>query len=411
LSVHKVMRKNGKTVHIVHWREAGHKRNRAFTLRKDALAFDREVTRRRQLGSLAVQQLTATSPTLAEWIVQHWTPEHGVTLAQSTRDRYANVYACHIEPTLGSTPLSEITVRTLRAWQAGRIAAGVNPGSIAKARTFLSSVLRHAAESEAIAANPLSVVRAPRNGQRDSVRPLAPATVEAVRRELLDPAPREIGASSPGQRARRRYELVAPGTPATRRRDALIVSILAYAGLRPGELRALRWSDIGEATINVQRGADDDGRVKTTKNCQGRSVRLLAPLAQELREYRLSVGRPPAAGLLLPGDDGRAWTKAQWQCWRRDRWQPACRAVGLDPAPRPYDCRHSFASLLLAEGRQPRWIADQLGHTLAVLLSTYSHLIAEFEDRPNIDAEREILAARGAERASGVQGRAPGGRP
>ena len=56
--------------------------------------------------------------------------------------------------------------------------------------------------------------------------------------------------------------------------------------------------------------------------------------------------------------------------------------------------RHSFASLLLAEGKQPIWCAKQLGHTLAVFLSTYAHLIDEFEGRERIDADAEIAKAR-----------------
>src|SRR5437763_16163137 len=76
--------------------------------------------------------------------------------------------------------------------------------------------------------------------------------------------------------------------------------------------------------------------------------------------------------------------------WRADRWAPACRGAGLDPAPRPYDLRHSFASLLLAEGRQPLYVARQLGHSLAVLLSTYAHLIDEYAEGDGIDAEAEI---------------------
>jgi integrase len=86
--------------------------------------------------------------------------------------------------------------------------------------------------------------------------------------------------------------------------------------------------------------------------------------------------------------------------WRADRWAPACRAVGLDPVPRPYDLRHSFASLLLAEGRQPLYVARQLGHSVAVLLSTYAHLIDEYEDAERIDADAEIAKAR---RQVGVQ--------
>ena len=53
-----------------------------------------------------------------------------------------------------------------------------------------------------------------------------------------------------------------------------------------------------------------------------------------------------------------------------------------------------MASLLLAEGRQPLYVSRQLGHTLAVSMSTYSHIIVEFENRPRISAEDEIAKAR-----------------
>jgi integrase len=236
----------------------------------------------------------------------------------------------------------------------------------------------------------MSLVRPPASGQRDAVVPLAPVTVEAIRAAQLNPQPREVAANA----RRSRYVLPAPGDPRTRQRDAVIVSVLAYSGLRPGEARALRWGDVGENVINVQRACNPDGSIKTVKTGQRRSVKLLAPLARDLREYRLAVGRPPESALLMPDADGQPWTKTDWQCWRADRWAPACRAAGIDPVPIPYALRHGFASLLLAEGRQPTYVARQLGHSVAVLLSTYAHLIDEYEERSSIDAEREIESAR-----------------
>jgi integrase len=152
---------------------------------------------------------------------------------------------------------------------------------------------------------------------------------------------------------------------------------------------------VREKTILVQRAANPDGSIKATKTEHHRSVRLLGPLADELREYRRAADRPSATKLVLLDDDGEAWDKSAWQMWRVDRWAPACRAAGLDPVPRPYDLRHSFASLLLAEGRQPAYVARQLGHSLAVLLSTYAHLIDEYSEGEPIDAEAEIADARG----------------
>ena len=56
----------------------------------------------------------------------------------------------------------------------------------------------------------------------------------------------------------------------------------------------------------------------------------------------------------------------------------ATKAVRRYPiAVPPYSLRHSFASLLLAGGRQPGYVARQLGHSTAVLWEHYEHLISE----------------------------------
>jgi hypothetical protein len=176
-----------------------------FALKKDADAWDREVQRRKQLGPIAVQQLTARGgPTLGQWVTERWAPEHAVMLADSTRSRYAEVYGVHIAPWLDEVPLGQFGAPLLSGWQAALIKGGVSPGTIHKARTLLSSVLRHAAENGAIMANPLSLVRAPRSAPRDAVQPPSPAVVERIRQAMLNPPDREIGAAAPGQRARRR---------------------------------------------------------------------------------------------------------------------------------------------------------------------------------------------------------------
>jgi integrase len=65
---------------------------------------------------------------------------------------------------------------------------------------------------------------------------------------------------------------------------------------------------------------------------------------------------------------------------------------------RPYDLRHSFASLLLHEGRSVMYVARQLGLTL----STYGHVIDELDDVPQIPAEDAIRGARSGSCVTGV---------
>jgi hypothetical protein len=60
------------------------------------------------------------------------------------------------------------------------------------------------------------------------------------------------------------------------------------------------------------------------------------------------------------------------------------------------DLRHSFASMLLHEGRSVVYGARQMGHSTAVFMRVYAHVVEELEDAPRISAEDAIAAARSA---------------
>jgi integrase len=107
-------------------------------------------------------------------------------------------------------------------------------------------------------------------------------TVERIRAIMLRPRTRIVPAAGAGKRSRRSYETVV-GTSEERQRNALIVSMLAYAGLRPVEERGCTWGDLGERTLHVF----------ATKTNRSRDVDLIAPLTQDLAEWR---GMRPSAG-------------------------------------------------------------------------------------------------------------------
>jgi integrase len=67
--------------------------------------------------------------------------------------------------------------------------------------------------------------------------------------------------------------------------------------------------------------------------------------------------------------------------------------VGLDGS-RPYDLRHAFCSLLIAEGRNVVEIAQQAGHSAAMTLATYAHVIEELGGTEGRPAEIVIRDAR-----------------
>ena len=126
-----------------------------------------------------------------------------------------------------------------------------------------------------------------------------------------------------------------------------------------------------------------------------RTVRLLPRLAADLRTWRLLSGRPAAKALIFPSATGTVRSQPAYQSWRRRAFKRSLDGAGVEHA-RPYDLRHSYATLLLHEGRYVIYVARQLGHDARLTLSTYGHVMDEFEDAPHLDAHTAIANARAA---------------
>ena len=267
MSVEKITRKDGKPVYRVRWREDDRNRSKTYSRREDARAADDEITRRKRLGTLAAAR--RRKETLDEFIRDTWAPVYAANLSPKTRGWYAGLYAKHIGPQLGSTPLRNLTMDRITG-----VARGT--GSVRRWEGSCPPFAQVAWRNHAARGRTRPHPDEPRSqraaGEGDAVpggsRPLAPATVELMR------------------------AIVPP-------RDATLISVLAYAGLRPGEALGLLWGDIRERTILVER-AVSLGEFGATKTKATRTVRMLAPMAQDLAEWRMRSGRPGDKKLVFP---------------------------------------------------------------------------------------------------------------
>ena len=258
MSVERVQRGSGEIVWRVRWRDArGRNRSRVLGRKRDAEAFDAELRRRKRTGDLAA--LDAGRETLDEYVADTWSRAHAAHLASRTRQTYSSTYDRHISPRLGGVRLREIDAEAIASFQGDMIRSHVGPHAIRKAMTLLGGILQRAAESERIDFNPQRVVRKARLPRGAEVRPLPPAEVERLRAALS-------------------------------LRDGTIVSVLAYAGLRPGELRAMRWRHVGERTLLVD----------AEKTGARRSVRLLAPLREDLLDWSATADGHGDDDLVFP---------------------------------------------------------------------------------------------------------------
>ena len=305
---------------------------------------------------------TPASETLDEWAREWFESYAQPNLAGHTLAYYARAWDLHVLPRLGELELRRLTPAVVAGFADELRRDGAGDPTIRKVLSLLQSVLSRAVILGKLPANPVAAIRKPAQRRERAVKPLAPAMVERLRRADPD------------------------------ERDATLVSVLAYAGLRPGEALALTWEHVGERTILVERSLAL-GELKETKTRSTRSVRLLAPLRSDLNTLRMRLGRPADGDLVFPRPDGEPWRDTDWRNWRNRVFQPAAKKAGLGQT-RPYDLRHSFVSLLIAERRTIIEVARQAGHSPTMTLDTYGHVFDELEDAEPVTAEELIRAAR-----------------
>jgi integrase len=269
-------------------------------------------------------------------------------------------------PRLGPTPLVELTTRKVSLFRTALLRAGVGPETTRRVLLLLQAMCRYAVELDEIPVNPVREVRKPRQGAGKTVHPLTPPEVEAIRRHFVETGDVFSWA---------------------------LVGVMAYAGPRPGEALGLELRHVRERTILIEQ-AVRDGVTKPQKTGRvNRSVDLIPLLRDDLATYSQVVGSLPA-GRLFANRAGEWFRTDDWRNWRHRRFEPAVAAAGL-PAVRPYDLRHSFASLLIREQRYAiTEIAEQMGHAATMSLNTYGHVFSEYRGTTPTPASQLIQDAR-----------------
>jgi integrase len=290
---------------------------------------------------------------------------------------------CLSEPAVLRTALEALSLRL----DGSRAAAN----TIVRKRVVLHGALGYAAEAGLLPDNPLDSFawRVPQSSA--ALDPAVVASPEQVS-ALLDAV------------SRTRPELTA------------FFGCLYYAALRPEEAVALRLADcdlptfgwgmlrLASATPRTAAAWTSDGTSYEQRGLKHRpdgAIRMVPVppvLVGLLRAHHAAYGTAPdgrlfwgtRGGPLSGSVYGRAWQSA-----RALALGPELAASGL--ARRPYDLRHAALSLWLNSGGDPAQIAARAGHSVAVLLTVYSHCIHGRDDLLNhqIDQVLEPSTGRG----------------
>lgn len=281
------------------------------------------------------------------------------TVRQRTYEGYEHMVDRHISPAIGRVKLSGLTPAHVRGLYRQKLDSGLSPRTVLYAHTTLNKALSQAVADGLIPRNVCAAVKAPQP-RKAEIRPLNREQV----RTLLD----------------------------TIRDDKLeaVLTVAVSAGLREGELLALKWEDVDLDTgkLQVRRTLSEarSGRIfEAPKSGTGRSIRLTQKAIQALRthrkrqlEERMERGELwEDHGLVFPSEIGTPMGARNLQRAFKIRLKRA----GLPQTTRFHDLRHTCATLLLKQGVNPKFVQELLGHAdIALTLNVYSHVLPDMGD-------------------------------
>jgi integrase len=370
----------------VRWRDtAGKPHSKAFLRQGEAREHERGVYRLKANGRL--DNGDADLQTLAELAAEHMTAVAG-ELSAKTMKTYRDLWAAHVDARIldnerqwlheiADTPLRLITAKVIEQWRDDRLEVCAKRlkrpdggrQALRKTMALMQSMFDRAARDETITSNPVKLIRKPSGKSLNGATVIAPAAVEKIRAQLDDTG-------------------------------RMVVALLAQTGIRPGELRALRWEHIGQQSIRVEYGCNPDGTPKPTKTDHRRTVPLLATLAADLKAWKRSQGDPSDTAFIFPRTrrrrsegGGECWSEDDWRNFERRHFKVAAADAGV-PINRAYELRHSIASLWLLEGVNPLQVAQWLGHKPSETFGTYGKVLAELDQTDRTPAAERIAEAR-----------------
>ena len=358
---------------------AGKRESASFAELKEAQNWRDEVkqTRRKARGEGEGEQPTisrrAPAKTLVAFVRDLWWEEYAKEhLAQRTRDNYYGQFRKWVVPSqLGRLDVTKIDAEHIHEWQAWARRRGATESSIRTAQKVISSAFSWGAKrprTTGVRANPVSSADWPEESRAHVVHVFSPEVVELVRVEILQ------GSGKPNQR----------------QRDALLLSVMAQTGMRPGEARTLQVHNVGETTI----------KLAETKTDRPRTVPLWRPLQADIKAWVESADLGPT-DYIVGKLSGGPMSLHGWENWRDRAYKPARDRVALRirdtrlGSARAYDlCRHSYAAQQLAALMSLPRLATIMGHSEEVLSRHYSQELEERQSRERSDPEQAVIAAR-----------------
>ena len=289
-------------------------------------------------------------------VAEEWIRSKKVNLRESTWSVYEGHTRNHFQD-FDSIRINRITTARVEKFITERQKSGMNINTLRKVLVSLNQVFSYAVRHGYISYNPVRDAERPRGRgktKKKEIRVLKPGEIKALMNAVENPKYRTL------------------------------FLVATMSGARQGELLGLKWTDIDwiNSQLHIERTFNNQEWYRTKTSNSERKIDLGPTVLTELKKWRLACPKT-RLNLIFPNDAGGPINHNNMM---NRYFFPALKAAGL-PKIRFHDLRHTFASLLIDQGENIKYIQSQLGHSSpTVTLNVYAHLL----ESVNQDAARRL---------------------
>lgn len=258
-------------------------------------------------------------------------------LKPSQKESIDSIFRTHLSPRFGKIPLNKITTAGIQDMKGALIESGRSKKTVNNILTVINTMINAAIEWKLV-----SLAEKPR--------------IKLLKRQKETPAYFDFEA----------FETLVAGATVAGKMHLAMVLLGGNAGLRAGEMSALKWSDVDfkRNELTVRRNYWK-GKVLETKGYSTRTIPMTSRLAKAL----LAIARRPEKTVLHTSR-----TEIISQTGKVLLMVAAQRAALLEPDGSLHKLRHTFASHLVMRGVPLKTIQELMGHATIGTTMIYAHL-------------------------------------
>lgn len=325
-------------------------KRRGFQTRRDAESALAEVITNTRRGN----RIEPSKVTVSAFMTEQWFPVVKERVRESTFDSYSRNHRLHIDPSIGSAALQEVSPALLNALYQQLAQKGLSPKTIRHIHTVLRKAFSDAIRWGLLDRNPADAADPPRV-ERKEMQTWSASEV----REFLSALKQD--------------------------RLEVLFTVLCTTGMRRGEVLGLRWIDLDlqAGRLSVQQtltsvnyklvfGKPKTARGRRSVPLDGSTVAALHLQRESWSECRdlMGEGWQGDHDLVFVQPDGSPLHPDTVS----DTFDRRVKSIGLKKI-RLHDLRHTWATLALEAGVPVKLVSEVLGHSSpAFTLDVYSHV-------------------------------------